>query len=215
MSEHPIEGLMTTAMNSIQDMIDVNTIIGEPIETTNNVVVIPISKVSFGFAAGGSEFKGETIDEYTKRDKEEDIQYRLPFGGGSGAGVSINPIAFLVIQSDGVRLLPVNYVSAVDKLLDYVPDVMDKVNGIVNKMLKENKSEATEFKPVKAKEDKRKEKNENEEKIVKSKPKRRTTANNKQPTTNNTSLEYEYDETEQENLGDIADYTNYSDEYDD
>ena len=83
MSEHPIEGLMTTAMNSIQDMIDVNTIIGEPIETSNNIVIIPISKVSFGFAAGGSEFKGETIDEYKKADKEEAIQYRLPFGGGS------------------------------------------------------------------------------------------------------------------------------------
>ena len=67
MSEHPIEGLMTTAMSSIQDMIDVNTIIGEPIETSNNIVIIPISKVSFGFAAGGSEFSGETIDEYSKR----------------------------------------------------------------------------------------------------------------------------------------------------
>ena len=89
MSEHPIEGLMVTAMNSIQDMIDVNTIIGEPIETSNNTVIIPISKVSFAFAAGGSEFKGETIDEYTKREKEEAIQYRLPFGGGSGAGVPI------------------------------------------------------------------------------------------------------------------------------
>ena len=55
MSEHPIEGLMTTAMNSIQDMVDVNTIIGEPIETTNGIVIIPISKVSFGFAAGGGE----------------------------------------------------------------------------------------------------------------------------------------------------------------
>lgn len=85
MSEHPIEGLMVTAMNSIQDMVDVNTIIGEPIETSNNIIIIPISKVSFGFAAGGSEFKGETIDEYKKRDKEESIQYKLPFGGGSGA----------------------------------------------------------------------------------------------------------------------------------
>ena len=81
MSEHPIEGLMITAMNSIKDMIDVNTIIGEPIETSNNIVIIPISKVSFGFAAGGSEFKGETVDEYTRKDKEEEIQYRLPFGG--------------------------------------------------------------------------------------------------------------------------------------
>ena len=68
--QHPIEGLMVTAMNSIQDMIDVNTIIGEPIETTNNVIIIPISKVGFGFAAGGSEFKGETINEYTKKEKE-------------------------------------------------------------------------------------------------------------------------------------------------
>ena len=69
--QHPIENLMLTAMNSIKDMVDVNTIIGEPIETSNNTIIIPISKVGFGFAAGGSEFKGETIDEYTKREKEE------------------------------------------------------------------------------------------------------------------------------------------------
>ena len=95
-------------------MIDVNTIIGEPIETSNNIVIIPISKVSFGFAAGGSEFKGETIDEYTRKEKEEEIQYRLPFGGGSGAGVSINPIAFLVVQENIVKLLPVNYTSTIE-----------------------------------------------------------------------------------------------------
>ena len=109
MENHPIEGLMITAMNSIQDMIDVNTIIGEPIETSNNIVIIPISKVSFGFAAGGSEFKGETIDEYKKVEKEEQIQYRLPFGGGAGAGVTINPIAFLVIMPDHVKLIQVNH----------------------------------------------------------------------------------------------------------
>ena len=143
MSEHPIEGLMTTAMNSIQDMIDVNTIIGEPIETTNNIVIIPISKVSFGFAAGGSEFKGETIDEYKKMDKDEEIQYRLPFGGGSGAGVTINPVAFLVIQSNNVKLMPVNHSSSVDKLLDYVPDLIEKTNSMMNKIVS-NKKEETE-----------------------------------------------------------------------
>ena len=142
MSEHPIEGLMVTAMNSIQDMIDVNTIIGEPIETSNNTVIIPISKVSFGFAAGGSEFKGETIDEYTKREKEEEIQYRLPFGGGSGAGVSINPIAFLVVQQNNVKLMPINHTSSIDKLLDYVPELMDKVNCMMNRCI-ENKKEET------------------------------------------------------------------------
>ena len=143
MSEHPIEGLMTTAMNSIQDMVDVNTIIGEPIETSNNIVIIPISKVSFGFAAGGSEFKGETIDEYKKVDKEEAIQYRLPFGGGAGAGVSINPVAFLVITNDNVRLMPVNHSSSIDKLMDYIPDLMERVNNMMNRCI-QNKKEETE-----------------------------------------------------------------------
>lgn len=128
MREHPIEGLMLTAMNSIQDMVDVNTIIGEPIETANDIILIPISKVSFGFAAGGSEFRGETIDEYTKKDTEEAIQYKLPFGGGSGAGVNINPVAFLVVQKDNVKLMPINYTSCVDRLLDYIPEVTEKLN---------------------------------------------------------------------------------------
>jgi len=96
MSEYPIEGLMNTAMNSIKEMIDVNTIIGDPIETSNNIVVIPVSKVNFGFAAGGSEFKGKTIKQNTlkqeKEEKQERPGLRMPFGGGSGAGVSINPL---------------------------------------------------------------------------------------------------------------------------
>ena len=133
MSEHPIEGLMTTAMDSIRNMIDVNTIIGEPIETINNVIIIPVSKVGFGFAAGGSEFKGEAINEYNKKEKEEQIQYKLPFGGGSGAGVSINPVAFIVIQENNVRLLPIEHCSSIDRLLDYIPDFMDKIGNSLNK----------------------------------------------------------------------------------
>lgn len=89
MKEHPIDSLMEIAMNNIQDMIDVNTIIGEPIYISENISIIPISKVSFGFVAGGSEFKAETIEEYKKKDKDEEISYTNPFGGGSGAGVPI------------------------------------------------------------------------------------------------------------------------------
>lgn len=144
MSDHPIEGLMVTAMNSIQDMIDVNTIIGEPIETSNNVIIIPISKVGFGFAAGGSEFKGETIDEYMKKEKEEQVQYRLPFGGGAGAGVSISPIAFLVVQPNNVKLLPITHSSAIDRLLDYVPDLMEKMNSYLNRSMQNKKEEKKE-----------------------------------------------------------------------
>ena len=101
--------------------------------------------LSFGFAAGGSEFKGETVDEYKKVDKEEAIQYRLPFGGGAGAGVSINPVAFLVITEDNVRLMPVNHSSCVDRLLDYVPDLMEKVNCMMNKHMKCKKEQTEEI----------------------------------------------------------------------
>lgn len=145
MTEHPIEGLMVTAMNSIQDMVDVNTIIGEPIHADNNIVIIPISKVSFGFAAGGSEFAGETLDEYNRKDKEEQINYKLPFGGGAGAGVAINPVAFLVINNNNVKLMPVNHSSAIGKLLDYVPDLFEKASKLMSKCLEDKKEKTTEI----------------------------------------------------------------------
>lgn len=135
MSEHPIEGLMVTAMESIKDMVDVNTIIGEPIETTNNIIIIPISKVNFGFASGGSEFNNETLDGYSRKDKEEEIVYKLPFGGGSGAAVSISPIAFLIVQDNNVKLLPIEHSSTLDKMLDYMPDVVEKIGCFLNKSL--------------------------------------------------------------------------------
>ena len=140
MENHPIEGLMLTAMSSIENMVDVNTIIGEPIEASNNIVIIPISKVCFGFAAGGSEFKGETINEYCKKDKDEKVQYRLPFGGGSGATVSINPIAFLIVENGKVRLLQVNHSSCIDKILDYVPDLFERLANTTKKMCCSNEN---------------------------------------------------------------------------
>lgn len=141
MSEHPIENLMLTAMDSIRNMIDVNTIIGEPIETQSGIVIIPISRVSFGFAAGGSEFNGETVKEYNRRDKDEEIEYKLPFGGGAGAGVTINPVAFLVVQGGNVKLMPVDHDSCIDKLLDYIPDLLQSVNEMFIKKTNVNTSE--------------------------------------------------------------------------
>lgn len=194
-NEHPIEGLMVTAMNSIQDMVDVNTIIGEPIETSNNVIIIPISKVGFGFAAGGSEFKGETIDEYSKKEKEEQVQYRLPFGGGAGAGVSISPVAFLVVQPNNVKLLPISHSSAIDRLLDYVPDLMEKTNNYLNKSMQNKKEEKKE--EMKKAERERKEAKEAIEDLTetvqninKIRP-RRSRVQKPQP------YEFEYDETEE------------------
>lgn len=202
MKEHPIEGLMTTAMNSIQDMIDVNTIIGEPIETSNNIVIIPISKVAFGFAAGGSEFKGETVDEYTRKEKEEEIQYRLPFGGGSGAGVTINPIAFLVIQPSGVKLMPVNHSSSIDKLLDYMPDLMEKTNSMMNRMMQTKKEETQKIITTmqKKKNELEKKKEEDRKKVEKKVEKKvKKVVEPEEEVT----YEYEYDEVMDEDLEDV------------
>ena len=165
MSNYPIEGLMNSAMNSIREMIDVNTIIGEPIETSNNIVIIPVSKVNFGFAAGGSEFKVKGIQD--KKDKEEEKdEVRLPFGGGSGAGVSISPIAFIVVSNSGVKLLPVNHSSSLDKLLDLVPDLIEKTTQMIDKKL--NKTNVKENVIVKLSEDKKEkgEKESNPSKVV-------------------------------------------------
>ena len=145
MSEHPIENLMLTTMTSIENMVDVNTIIGEPIQSQNGITIIPISKVSFGFAAGGSEFSGETLKEYNKKDKDEEIEYKLPFGGGAGAGVSIHPVAFLVVQNDNVKLISVDHESCIDKLLDYVPDLMQKINDMFNKTLQQKEERTTKI----------------------------------------------------------------------
>ena len=137
MSEHPIESLMMTTMSSIQEMVDVNTIIGEPIQAQNGISIIPISKVCFGFAAGGSEFNSETLKEYNKKDKDEEIEYKLPFGGGAGAGISIHPVAFLVVEGNNVKLMSVDHESCIDKLLEYVPDLIQKMNDMFNKDLKQ------------------------------------------------------------------------------
>ena len=131
--EHPIEGLMLTTMNSIQDMVDVNTIIGDSIETANGTVIIPISKVSFGFAAGGSEFNMSTLEETKRSGSEEETKHALPFGGGSGAGVHIEPIGFLVITEGSTKMIPVDHCNAIDKLLDYVPDVIDKITQLFDR----------------------------------------------------------------------------------
>lgn len=130
MNDHPIEGLMNTVMSNLRDMIDVNTVIGETIELENGTVIVPISKVSFGFAAAGSEFNMGTLAQSKKQGLDEESKYNLPFGGGSGAGVNIQPIGFLVITEDSAKMIPVGHCSAVDKLLDYVPDLLEKISDI-------------------------------------------------------------------------------------
>jgi sporulation protein YtfJ len=137
--QHPIEALMTTAMQSIKEMVDVNTIVGDAVQSPDGTVIIPISKVTFGFAAGGGEynFSGDVSQEDSRREKEEDETQEItgdyPFAGGSGAGVSISPVAFMVVGNGQIKLLPVNVNTTIDKLLDLVPELLCKLEQMLKK----------------------------------------------------------------------------------
>lgn len=131
MAENPISELVSSALQNIRQMVDVNTIIGSPIETSDGTTIIPVSKVSFGFAAGGSEFP-------QKKDPGADAL----FGGGSGAGVSINPIGFLVVSADDVRMIPIcsDTVGAVEKIMDFAPSAFEKVSAFLKKRKEKKES---------------------------------------------------------------------------
>jgi sporulation protein YtfJ len=116
MENHPIEGLMKTTMENIKQMVDVNTIIGDTIQCGDGISVIPISKLSFGFASGGSEFS---------ENKNKESFQKYPFGGGAGAGVTVKPVAFIVIKNETIKLLPVEYDSTYDKALDSIPQIIE------------------------------------------------------------------------------------------
>lgn len=122
MDKRPISELMETTMQKIREMIDANTIIGEPISTVDGITLIPVSKVSFGLAGGGSDF--------AKKQEPRDA-----FGGGIGAGVNIVPIAFIVVKDGNARLMHVSppATSTVDRIIETVPELFDKVTDFINK----------------------------------------------------------------------------------
>ena len=119
--EHPIGNLMDTTMKKIKEMVDVNTIVGEPISSPDGTLIIPVSKVSYGFAAGGSDLP-------TKKENKD------CFGGGSGAGVTIQPVALLAVYKGDVKLIPVEkFEGASDRIVGMIPDMIDKVKDIFSK----------------------------------------------------------------------------------
>lgn len=131
--EHPIGSLMDTTMEKIKEMIDVNTIIGEPITSPDGTLIIPVSKVSYGFAAGGSDLP-------TKKENKD------CFGGGSGVGVTIQPVAFLTVYQGDVRLVSVDREEGTaDKLVNMIPDVLKKVKGVFKKDKSESADDFSEI----------------------------------------------------------------------
>ncbi|XEC92796.1 GerW family sporulation protein [Paenibacillus tarimensis] len=133
MTEHPIQGLMQTAMENIKEMVDVNTIVGDPVQTPDGSVIMPISKVGFGFVAGGSDIRYEDEESRSGTDANR-ASVSLPFGGGSGGGVSITPIAFLVVGTGGVKVVPLdNQTHLMERVIDSAPRVFEKIQTMFNK----------------------------------------------------------------------------------
>ena len=130
MSENQLNGFLGVTMDKIKEMVDVNTVIGDPIPTQDGTTVIPISRVSYGFASGGTDLP-------SKAQPNKGL-----FAGGSGAGITITPIAFLAVKNGSVRILQIEpYFSPVDRALEKIPDVMDKLTALVQNFRGEQPSQ--------------------------------------------------------------------------
>ena len=123
MNNNNISEMLASTMEKMQKMVDVNTIVGAPVDVGGGVTIVPISKVHIGMGGGGTDFATKNALA-AKKD---------PFGGGLGAGVSIDPVAFLVIRGDSVRMLPVAEPASttVDRIVEQAPDLLDKLNGFL------------------------------------------------------------------------------------
>ena len=131
---HPIENMMKSSMEQIREMVDVNTIIGDPVHTPDGAVILPVSKVSFGFVSGGGEYgKGGSVRESSKDLTEN------PFAGGSGAGISLHPVGFVVVSGESVRLLPIETNSPFDHLSEIVPQVFQFAKDLIAQKGKKEK----------------------------------------------------------------------------
>ena len=120
MEKHPIENIMTTTMENIRNMVDVNTVVGDPVTAAEGATIIPISRVSFGFAAGGGEYGAKPELAAT------------PFAGGTGAGVTVQPMGFLSITGREVHFTPVQYAAPIDRVIDMIPGVIKDVNDFLS-----------------------------------------------------------------------------------
>ncbi|UOY93272.1 GerW family sporulation protein [Ectobacillus sp. JY-23] len=137
--QHPIEDLMKTAMHNLKEMVDVNTILGKPVSTKDGSVILTVSKVAFGFGAGGSDF-GSTSRKVSRphnghrAPEKPEHEDAYPFGGGSGAGVSIDPVAFLVVGAKGVQVMHLHSnTHLIEKAMDAAPQALQSVQSMINK----------------------------------------------------------------------------------
>ena len=121
--QHPIDNMMQTTMESIRGMVDVNTVVGAPVMDQKGTTIIPISKVSFGFVAGGGEY---AVEDGKQKPVPTDI---FPFAGGTGAGVAVQPVGFLVVTDKQVKMLPAQTTGAMERMVELLPQLIEELNA--------------------------------------------------------------------------------------
>ncbi len=156
--DHPIDTLMKHTMEELKNMVEVNTIVGSPVTSPDGTVIIPISKVSFAFLSGGSEFGNKTknkVSSNTGTLETSSCCADFPFGGGSGAGVSLKPVAFLVVKDTNVRLLNLESQNNYDKVLESIPDMFNFVKDMFKKDNEDDDEKKDKYSSKKEKRDKK------------------------------------------------------------
>jgi sporulation protein YtfJ len=130
-----LPNMMESTIAKIREMVDVNSVIGNPITTPDGVTIIPISKVSVGFGGGGSDFVSKNLNKHEN-----------PFGGGAGGGIKINPVAFLIVKDGNVRMLPIPAAanSTPDRIVELVPDVLDKISAFFDSRMQKKEAQKEE-----------------------------------------------------------------------
>ena len=129
MMEHPIGEMMQSTMASIKDMVDVNTVVGDPVVAATGATIIPVSKVCFGYVTGGGDLPCEEKNKLHPPLESS----AFPFAGGSGAGVSVQPVGFLVVSGEEVRMLPAQPLTVADRMVELLPGVVEDMKQIFSK----------------------------------------------------------------------------------
>ncbi len=132
--QHPIEQIMETTLENLKQMIDVNTIVGDSMVMADGTMIVPVSKVNLGFVSGGGEYPDKSKaggKSAQPPEAQQDGKDKLPFAGGAGAGVSINPMAFLVVSGGKVQLLPVEGCTPYDRLAELIPHIFADIKDMI------------------------------------------------------------------------------------
>ena len=137
---HPIENIMKTTMEQLKEMVDVNTIVGDPVMTGSDTVIIPVSRVCLGFLSGGGEYAAA---KNGRREPVEQEDGRFPFAGTSVGGLNLTPMAFLAITDGVVHVLPANYSCTLDRIIEMVPETLREVDRLIKRASCQQESQSS------------------------------------------------------------------------